>query len=705
MNNNQKIELIVQGMTCTNCALSVKKTLEKQGADNISVDFASGETVFYTQTNSNKEVFINSIEKAGYSVVKNNTKPAFFTLERKFIFCLIFTLPLLLHMFVHWHLFHHPIFQFALTLPVMLLGFPHFAKSAWHSLKSGVPNMDVLISIGSFSAFAYSIAGYIIYYNSPEVSNYLFFETAASIITLVLLGNLMEHRSVSKTTSAIKELTAMQKIKAKRITQINNLENIEEIDSEKIQVGDVILINSGDKIPVDGVVIWGEAYVDESMLTGESIPCRKSINTNVFGGTIADNGSFKMQAVKVGNDTTLSKIISLVKSAQQNQPNIQKLGDKVSAVFVPIVVLVAFLTFFVSVFLFSISIQNALMNAIAVLVISCPCAMGLATPTAVMVGVGRLAKKGILIKGGDTIENLAKAKYFVFDKTGTITTGKFKINTIKTFDNFSENEIKNILYSAEKHSSHPIAKSIVNELEKSASLIPLEKITEIKGKGLGFSDIHNHSYLLGSATISKNNSNEKDKIFLFKNSVLISEISITDELKNDVKETIDALIKNGITPVLLSGDVKSKCQEIAMLAGIKEIYWEKTPEEKLKIIEQYSQKGITVMVGDGINDAPALSKAHIGISLSTATDIAIQSAKIILLGNKSLYSVYETFAISKKTLQTIKQNLFWAFFYNTLAIPIAAAGFLSPIVAALSMAFSDVIVVGNSLWLKIKRVQ
>ncbi|GIK70457.1 MAG: copper-translocating P-type ATPase [Bacteroidota bacterium] len=703
MNKNERIELNVQGMSCTNCALSVKKTLEKQGAENISVDFSSGETIFFKPPQQALSLYIKSIEEAGYKVANTQSEKNFFTPERKFLFCFIFTFPLLLHMFIHWHILHHPLVQFALTLPVMLVGFPHFAKSAWNSLKNGIPNMDVLISIGSSSAFIYSIVGYVLYRHSLEVSNYLFFETAASIITLVLLGNLMEHRSVRKTTSAIKELTALQKVKAKKIQTLNHTETIQEIEAENICIGDILLVNSGDKIPVDGKIIWGEAYINEAMLTGESIPNRKGINANVIGGTIVDNGSIKIKAEKIGNDTTLSKIISLVKSAQQNQPNIQKLGDKVSAVFVPIVILISFLTFILSVVFFSVSVQQSLMNAIAVLVISCPCAMGLATPTAVMVGVGRLAKKGILIKGGNTIETLAKAQYFVFDKTGTITTGKFKINTIKTYEGISENDVRSILYSAEKHSSHPIAKSIVEELTETAVQMPLHKIIEIKGKGLSFSDNENNNYLLGSSSLSGTNQNEKNKILLFKNRVLISEIFITDELKKEVKETISALIKKGITPILLSGDTESKCKEVAALSRIEKVYYEKSPEEKLQIIESYSQKGITVMVGDGINDAPALSKAHIGISLSNATDVAIQSANIILLSNQSLYPVYETFAVSQKTLQTIKQNLFWAFFYNSLAIPIAAAGFLSPIVAALSMAFSDVIVVGNSLWLKVKK--
>lgn len=705
MQKKEKVHLLVQGMNCTNCSLSVRKVLEKQGAEVLSVDFASGETVFLAPSSTSVPVYVSAIEKAGFQVQQAGEKKKGISLEIRFFVCLFFTIPLLLHMFIHWHWLHNAWVQLALSIPVMLLGFPHFLRSAYHSLKTGVPNMDVLISLGSLSAFVYSLSGFWLFYEQPEAADYLFFETTASIITLVLLGNLLEHRSVAKTTSSIAELTALQQVKAKKVEQTGSHETYTEISAEEIQAGDVLLVNSGDTIPTDGQIIWGEAHVNEAMLTGEAMPVRKDVGASITGGTLLDSGSFKMQADRVGQDTTLARIISLVKSARESQPAIQKLGDKISAVFVPVVVGIALLTFLITFFWLQTPVSVALMRAVAVLVISCPCAMGLATPTAVVVGIGRMARKGMLVKGGDTLEQLAKAKYFVFDKTGTITTGNFKLESITLYADVSEQEVKNLVYTAERHSSHPIARSLFASLKEEAQVLEIENIQEIKGKGMSFSDTQGNNYLLGSSLLNEETrEGEKHAVLLFKNKVLIAGLSLTDEIKTEAEETIRQLKQKGIMPVLLSGDTKSKCVELAKKIGITEVYAEKSPEEKLQKIEELSAMGITVMIGDGINDAPALSKAHIGISLSRASDVAIESARVIIFSESSLYPVYETYAITRKTYTTIKQNLFWAFFYNVLAIPLAAVGMLSPIIAAFTMAFSDVIVVGNSLWLRIKKV-
>lgn len=703
--------LHVEGMTCTNCALGIKKQLEKKGLNDVDVNFSTGEVLFKNTINLSLEDIKNSINGLGYKVIEDtsdnhhgHSHSNFSTIEKKFYFSLIFTIPLFLHMFFpHDYLINNALVQLGLCLPVFIVGFLHFGKSAWGSLKSMVPNMDVLIVIGATSAFIYSIIGIIEHYGTHEAHNYLFFETAATIITLVLLGNVMEHRSVNQTTTALKELTQLQKSEATKVLADGSTE---KIDANLLVKGDVILVNHGDKIAIDGEIIWGDATINESMITGESVPVEKTIGNKVVGGTIVESGSIKVRTEHVGNETVLSKIIEMVKSAQQNQPQIQRLGDRISAVFVPVVVGIAILTFTVAYFGFGITLQQSLMQAIAVLVISCPCAMGLATPTAVMVGIGRAAKKGILIKGGSTLEQFANIKNIVFDKTGTLTTGNFALKGITLYNNFNETDAKSLVFSIEEHSSHPIAKSLVNDLKPTANKVAFAKINEVKGYGIEAFDAENNHYQLGSARwLNDNKPTETHQIYLFKNTVLVAGINIEDELKHNVKSTITLLHEQNLNTVLLSGDVKAKCESMAAELGIKTVYSEQLPEDKLKLIDQMVATSPTAMVGDGINDAPALTKANVGISLSNATQIAVQSAQIVLLNHKDFSQVYEAYLISKHTLKTIKQNLFWAFFYNVVAIPIAAFGFLNPMVAALTMAFSDVIVIGNSIRLKTKKLK
>ena len=710
MSNLKNTLLNVEGMTCTNCALGIKKQLEKKGLNDVDVNFATGEVLFKNEINLPIEDIKKGINSLGYKVIEDDVKDAhghnhssISTIEKKFYFSLIFTIPLFFHMFFpHHYWINNPLVQLGLCLPVFVVGFLHFGKSALGSLKAMVPNMDVLIVIGATSAFIYSLIGTIQYFGTPDAHNYLFFETASTIITLVLLGNVMEHRSVNQTTTAIKELTQLQKTEATKILADGSLE---KIDSQLLIVGDVILVNHGDKIAIDGEIIWGEATINESMITGESLPVEKTIGNKVVGGTIVENGSIKIRTEHIGSETVLSKIIEMVKSAQQNQPQIQKLGDNVSAVFVPIVVGIALLTFVIAHFGFQITIQQSLMQAIAVLVISCPCAMGLATPTAVMVGIGRAAKKGILIKGGSTLEQFANIKNIVFDKTGTLTTGHFKVQQIKLYQEISEKEAIDLIYSLEEFSSHPIAKSMVIDLQTKATRIVFDKVAEVKGSGIEAFDAENNHYQLGSSRWLKTNSEENYQIYLLKNKVLIAGINIEDELKQNVKSTIELLHTQHINTILLSGDLKEKCESLGANLGISKIYSEQLPEDKLTIIDQLVNIQPTAMVGDGINDAPALAKANVGISLSNATQIAVHSAQIVLLNHKDFSQVYEAYLISKHTLKTIKQNLFWAFFYNVVAIPIAAFGFLNPMVAALAMAFSDVIVVGNSIRLKTKKLK
>ncbi len=692
----QLVELNVQGMHCNNCALSIHKLLEKKGLNNILVDFAGEEVKFSNDTSIQLPEIIKSIEQLGFKVVDDPAlhEPKFYEkVENKFIFCAIFTVPLLLHMIFPWHVLHMPMVQLLLCLPVFIVGCLHFGKSAFHSVKGGVPNMDVLIFIGSTSAFVYSLVGTI--QNLGE--QYQFYETCATIITLVLLGNVFEKRSVNQTTSAVKDLIKFQQVTANRVID----GTVEVINARDVHAGDTLIVNHGDKVPVDGDILEGNASVDEAMLTGESVPVEKQKYDKVIGGTIVINGNFRMIATKVGSNTILSQIIELMKKAQAAKPPVQKLGDKVAAIFVPAVILIALITFVATYFLTDKGLQVSLMNAIAVLVISCPCAMGLATPTAVMVGLGRAAKNGILIKGGDTIEAVANTKYVVFDKTGTLTTGKFSIHDIKVEDGADLEHIRGVIVAIEERSNHPIAKSLVDGLKgQPKSKLILRSATEEKGLGMRAEDVEGNNYFLGTGKTA----NENDfNLSLYKNQVLLAQIAIDDTIKPEAALLVSQLKAMGVVPVLLSGDRKNRCLKVAKAIGIDEVHAEKLPDEKLSVIDIYKQKGKTVMIGDGINDAPALTKADVGVSMNDASQIAIQSARVILL-NTDLGSVVKFLQISKHTLLTIKQNLFWAFAYNVVAIPVAALGFLNPMVGAFTMAFSDVVVIGNSLRLKRKRL-
>ena len=693
----EKITLHVEGMTCNNCANGIKVHLEKNLIENVNVNFSLAEVSCNENNTSNKKHIISLIEEIGYKVKNKKSKENRFSkVDVLFLISLFFTIPLFSHMFLdHSNILHDPIIQLVLCLPVYFIGLIYFGKSAFNSLKTGVPNMDVLIFIGSSAAFFYSLYGWRLFYGTIEVHNYMFFETSATIITLVLLGNVLEHRSVKQTTTALKDLSKIKNTIAKKVFD----DKIVDIKFEDIIKGDILIINSGDIIPTDGTIIWGDCTLDESMLTGESLPISKKINSTVIGGTILISGSIKIKASQVGNNTVLSQIIELVKNAQKEQPEIQKIGDKVSSIFVPVVVVISILTFFISNYFFNIPFTDAFLRSIAVLVISCPCAMGLATPTAIMVGIGRAAKNGILIKGGLTLEKMASIKNIAFDKTGTITTGNFKILDLNIIDG-NEDEIKNIIYNIEKHSSHPIANSLINELKDYSKKLNIKNIDETNGLGIT-AQINNDIYFIGKEVSS--NQKRKFDVYLKKNNSIIATINLKDEIKDETQEIINNL-KEEYTTSLISGDRKEKCDELNKTLLFDKVFSNQSPEDKLKIIEKLNKENNTLMVGDGINDAPALSKATLGVSLGNASQIAIQSSEIILLNNKNLKQLPKALKISKHTLLTIKQNLFWAFSYNIIAIPIACFGYLDPMWAALFMAFSDVIVIGNSIRLKFKRI-
>ncbi len=694
------VELRVEGMDCANCAAGITRYLERKGLQEVYVNFQTSEVRYKESPGQiGVEEVKKGIEKLGYRVVEPEKSQPWLTLERKLLFSAIFTLPLLLNhlaMMVGAHIawLHAPLTQLIFCLPVFVLGFVHFGLSAWRSLRVGVPNMDVLIFIGGVSAFLYSTTGILL-----QEENYIFFETSATIFTLVLLGNWIEHRAVGRTTVAIEELSRLQVQHARRILPSGTLV---KTAWEEIEIGFILQVNEGDKIPADGRILKGMLLLDESMLTGESLPVEKETGQEIIGGSMILSGNAQMEVTAVGQNSLLGQMIELVKTAQNDKPAIQRLADRISAVFVPVVLGIAVLTFLLNHYAFDVSFQKSLMNAIAVLVISCPCAMGLATPTAVMVGVGRLAKNGVLIKGGQTLEIFANIQRIVFDKTGTLTTGQFEIQDI-IYHTSEHARVNSLVYFLEKHSSHPIAQSLVAALEHKQSGVPLEPLEVIEEKGIGVcaQDQEGNRYKVGSRRVYADPTGESSpaSVFLTRNDQLLAEFFLEDEIKEEAPEVVRLLCQEGVEPVIISGDHRDKTARVATLLGIHDFHSEQLPEEKLERIAQYAREKATAMVGDGINDAPALAKATIGISLSNASQAAMQSAQIILLNGRLDY-LPKALAICRQTVRTIRQSLGWAFAYNLVAIPIAAVGLLNPMWGALFMAFSDVVVIGNAIWLQ-----
>ena len=692
-----RVEMQVEGMTCANCALGVQKQLEKKGLSEVDVNFSTGKVRFAPAQNVELADVKHSIEGLGYKVVEGQqTNGEYRKVLTLFLVSLAFTLPLFLAMFIPWEPLHNGWVQLALCLPPYAMGVYRFGTSAWKSLRSGVPNMDVLIIIGATAAFAYSLTGTLL----DLGHEYMFYETAATIITLILLGNLMEQRAVKKTTSALEELTSLQVLTAKVVSAEGQ---VQEVPVQDLRPGLVMLVNEGDKIPADGVVTEGEAMVDESLVTGESLPVSRSRGERIIGGSIISEGNVKAEITAIGDESVLGQIIEMVANAQQKRPEIQRLGDKVAAIFVPVVVGISILTVLVNYFAFDVDFTASLMRAVAVLVIACPCAMGLATPTAVMVGIGKAAKEGILIKSGAVLEKFAGLKNIIFDKTGTLTTGNFAVKNLEVYEG-SKRELEAVIHRLESHSSHPIAKSLVKALPAGDGA-QIETVKEIRGLGIEGLDMSGNTWQFGSdRLLNGHRPQQQHHLYLLKNGSVVGGLDLQDEVRDEHADVVSYFNREGITTTLLSGDKREKCEAVAQQMNIREVYAEQLPEQKLAKVTEKSQQGVTAMVGDGINDAPALTRADVGVSLSGATDVAVEAAEIILL-RKQLEKLPMAHRISKLTLRTIKQNLFWAFFYNVAAIPLAAAGFLNPMIAVMAMALSDVMVIGNSLRLKARKVK
>lgn len=713
------VRLNIEGMTCSACASRVEKSLKAlDGITTVNVNINTNKaTIKYNSSDIKVRDMISAVEKAGYkaSEESNNNvdeqkearQKEIKKLKTLFIISAALSLPLFSAMFFHMAgmdtILNNGWVQFALATPVQFVVGSRFYKGAYHSLKGGGANMDVLVSMGTSAAYFYSL------YNVIVGIEQYYFESSAIIITLILLGKLMESIAKGKTSEAIKKLMGLQ---AKTARVIRNGEE-KDIPVEEVEVGDNIIVRPGEKIPVDGKVIEGKSTIDESMLTGESIPVEKTKGDEVIGSTINKHGSFKFKATKVGKDTALSQIIKLVEEAQGSKAPVQRLADKVSGIFVPTVVTIAIITF-ITWYIISGDITPSIISAVSVLVIACPCALGLATPTAIMVGTGKGAENGILIKGGEHLEKAQKIDTIIFDKTGTITKGEPEVTDIISYG-IKEEKILQIAASAEKNSEHPLAEAIVKKSEeKGISLQEVENFEAIPGHGI-YTTIKGEKIYLGNRRLMKKEnidissisqdierleSEGKTAMILSKDSKIEGIVAVADTIKETSKEAIYTLKNMGIDIYMITGDNNRTAKAIAKKVGIDNVIAEVLPEDKANNVEEIRQKNKRVaMVGDGINDAPALAQADIGFAIGTGTDVAIEAADITLMKG-DLKDIVMAVKLSRKTMRTIKQNLFWAFGYNTAGIPLAALGFLNPMIAGAAMAFSSVSVVSNSLRLK-----
>ena len=735
----------VTGMSCASCARTVENALNKNEDIKASVNIATEKVnIEYDENKYNFEKIKKIVENSGYGLVETLSEEEKMqmyedkikSLRNKLILAAVFAIPLMYISMGHMMGIHLPdivnpkknaaiysIVQLLLTIPVVYAGKDFFIHG-FKNLVRKSPTMDSLIAMGASAAIIYSLyATYMTITVDPEYHMNLYFESAGTIITLILLGKLLEARTKGQTSSAIKKLIGLQPKKAKIIE--NGLEK--EVLIENIKVGDIIVVKPGEKIAVDGKIVNGNTSVDESMITGESIPVSKNIGDKVIGGSINKNGSIQFEATEIGKDTVLSQIIKLVEEAQGSKAPISRMADIVAGYFVPIVIIIATITGIIW-FISGSGLTAALTFFISVLVIACPCALGLATPTSIMVGTGKGAENGILIKSGEALETAHKIKTVVLDKTGTITKGKPVLTDLKVYNNFDENEILQLAASAENNSEHPLAEAIVNGAkEKNVEFKQYDKFRAMPGYGIRAVidekeiQIGNRK-LMASRKISTEAaekdyeilSNEgKTPMFISVNNELAGLIAVADVVKETSKEAVEKMHKLGLKVIMLTGDNEKTAKYIAKEVGIDRVIAEILPFQKSEEVKKLQEEGeFVAMVGDGINDSPALAQANVGIAIGSGTDVAIESADIVLIRN-DLNDVAGAIALSKATITNIKENLFWAFFYNVIGIPFAAGIFyaffngpkLDPMIAAFAMSLSSVSVLMNALRLKFFKVK
>ncbi|MEW7914974.1 heavy metal translocating P-type ATPase [Enterococcus avium] len=714
----------ITGMTCANCSARVEKELKAtEGVLEANVNLATEKATVQFDGNLTAENLIQRVESIGYGAIlfdeahkqKIQEERAAYLgkMKRDLILSAVLTAPLMIAMIAMllgshagWvHFLHLPLVQLILVTPVQFGVGQRFYRGAYHALKTKAPNMDVLVAMGTSAAFALSV--YNGFFN-PHNSD-LYFESSGMIITLILLGKYLEQKAKTKTSDAIKQLMSLQAKTAMIIVAGEE----KEVPIEEVQVGDILRVRPGEQIPVDGKILKGQTTIDESMLTGESLPVDKQVDDQVFGGTVNTTGSIQFSATQVGSMTVLSRIIRMVEDAQGEKAPIQQIADKISSIFVPTVLGLALLTLLAT-GLVTGDWQQAIVHSVSVLVIACPCALGLATPTAIMVGTGLGAKSGILIKGGGALEKIAHLTTIVLDKTGTITEGKPVVADFEAVDP----QALAYLTSLEQHSEHPLAKAIYHYGKDQVEIMPVDNFESLTGQGVT-GIINGQSYFVGSkrGLKERNISFPEDRVlaleeegktvmFLTDSTKMLAMISVTDQVKASSKAAIAALHQSGIKVKMLTGDNPQTAQYIGEQVGLQasDIVAEVLPEDKAQVVKELQSNGQSVgMVGDGINDAPALALADIGIAMGSGTDIAMETADITLM-NSDLLSVEKSIHLSKLTLRKIKQNLFWAFLYNVIGIPFAALGFLNPIIAGGAMAFSSVSVLLNSLSLNQKKL-
>ena len=735
----------VTGMSCASCANAVEKALNKNNDINASVNFATEKlNIEYDEKKYNFDKIREIVESAGYGLVEDmieDKKMELYqekikSLKNRLILAIIFVVPLLYISMGHMlgavlpeflnpkvNPLNFALAQFVLTLPIIYAGRDFFSHG-FKNLVRKSPTMDSLIAIGATAAVLYGIyATFRIVTVDPEAHMDLYYETAGTIITLILFGKLLEAKTKGQTSSAIKKLIGLQPKKAKIIE--NGAEK--EVLIENLKVGDIVIVKPGEKIAVDGGIVEGATSIDESMLTGESLPVSKKVGDKVVGGSINKNGSIRFEATEIGKNTVLSQIIKLVEEAQGSKAPISRMADIVSAYFVPIVIGIAIITG-IAWFLSGSGLVTALSFFIAVLVIACPCALGLATPTSIMVGTGKGAENGILIKSGEALETAHKIKTVVFDKTGTITKGKPVLTDLIAYGKYNENELLKIAASVENDSEHLLAEAIVNKAkEKNIEIKPYEKFRAMPGYGIR-AIFEGKEVQIGNRKLMENRkinveisqkdydilSNEgKTPMYISIDNELAGLVAIADVIKETSKEAIEKLKKMGIKTVMLTGDNEKTAKFIAKQVGIDDVISEVLPYQKSQKVKELQEKDeFVAMVGDGINDSPALAQANVGIAIGNGTDVAIESADVVLIRN-DLRDVASSIALSKATITNIKENLFWAFFYNVLGIPFAAGIFyaffngpkLDPMIAAFAMSFSSVSVLGNALRLKFFKVK